>query len=138
VYIYIYMMLADLWFSFLPLNEGFLRCGACTFQLWIEHPLQVLSLSLRPCSLFIYYTFWLRTTYMHACRVQRQGREGSNAPLTFQNFSLLLEFYFFSKVLVAHPKKLINGQIFSKRIEFHGSHHYLPFFHWFFTKNQSL
>jgi hypothetical protein len=56
-------------------------------------------------------------------------------PLTSQKFPLLLDFFdfLFSKFLVAHPKKIIKGQIFFKKIKFHESHHLLPFFHWFFN-----
>jgi hypothetical protein len=36
---------------------------------------------------------------------------------------------FFSKVLVAHPKKLLKEKILYKKIEVHESHHILPFFH---------
>jgi hypothetical protein len=53
-------------------------------------------------------------------------------PLTSQKKFLLLKF-FFSKVLVASPQKLIKGQNFFKRIKFHESHHVMPFFNWFFN-----
>lgn len=43
-------------FVFYPImNEGFLRYGACTFQLWIELHLQVLPL-ISILLAFIYYT----------------------------------------------------------------------------------
>jgi hypothetical protein len=60
----------------------------------------------------------------------RGVERGQMPPLTSQKFPLLLDFFYFlfSKFLVAHPKKIIKGQIFFKKIEFHESHHILPFF----------
>ena len=48
-----------------PLGEGFLRHGACTFQLWIERHLQVLP-SLSPCSLFATFQL-LHAIYLRVC-----------------------------------------------------------------------
>jgi hypothetical protein len=69
----------------------------------------------------------------HLTRGGGGGREGSNAPPHLPKISPTLRIFFLSKVLVAHPKKLIKEQIFFKKIEFHESHRLLPYFHWFFN-----
>jgi hypothetical protein len=63
---------------------------------------------------------------------RKGGREGSNIPPHLSKIFSTLEF-FFSKVLVAPPQKLIKGQKIFKRIKFHESHHVMPFFNWFFN-----